>query len=372
MAVWCVPRTGSQPTTLEVHFNYWRINGGPASNRTRGTERDFIEIGLMIGDLRQIKRICVFLPQTVEHNQVIDCSQYFSDPKLAQGVFNEVLSANIAAPGGARCIVLNSTSGVFCKMHSFVATGSGIDDNELAIQTEHNGSLLTITESAVGAACLYTLLDERAYFRFRVYLSTDISNNPFIKVVPTPDRLLQSGFDQIEYLDFRMNEARTLPMPVEARMKRDRAQGGDVKLSLVAFLTAVPVHSELAISNTPAHKMRLLEAPIWNDYVPSGLSGGMVVYHWKREGDTTPIIDFSAFIKLQTRQSSRWTVSKYLIIAFLFGIVGNLAASLLWACFTTTALPPPPMISKSCQDNTVTRPGIGREIISPESEVGGK
>ena len=164
--------------------------------------------------------------------------------------------------------------------------------------------------------------------------------NPFIKVIPPLDRHLHSGHQEIEYIDFRMNEARTLPPAIENRMGADRATGGAIDFKLVAFLTAVPVHSELSASSAPSHKMRLLEKN-WDDYVDLDLPVGMAVYHWKREAEVVrganaqaapslvPIKDFSAFVKLLTRRSSWKIVIIYLTLAFALGLLGNLTASWL-------------------------------------------
>ncbi len=155
----------------------------------------------------------------------------------------------------------------------------------------------------------------------------NVKESAFVRAIPTPDRLLQSGFEEVEYIDFRLNEARTLPEQVETMMRTELANMR-IKLRLVAFLTAVPVRSELSVSHRQSHKLRLLEHQLWNKYVPGGIPEGMMVYHWK-EDRPNGIDDFSAFVKLQTRRSGRSTLIKYLAVAFLFGVLGNLAASSL-------------------------------------------
>ncbi|TGX54787.1 hypothetical protein E5A73_04855 [Sphingomonas gei] len=282
----------------------------------------------MVTDIAQIDRICIYFPAEVDRASIEDCAPFLAKGEFAQGIFNEVLATTAPVPGGARCVVLlDQNSSIFCRVHQFGINGGVIDPSELDVSPQHGGTVLSITRAAVDEACLNTTPAVRSYFRLRFHLNRGSDQNPFVKVVPTPDRLLQSGFDEIEYLDFRVNEARTLPMPIELRMKTDRAAGGAVLLKLVAFLTAVPVHSELTVSNTPSHKMRLLEHRLWNSYA-AGIPDGMVVYHWKREHDPNrPIADFSAFVKLETRRSSRKILAKYLVIAFLIGLLGNFIAS---------------------------------------------
>lgn len=69
----------------------------------------------------------------------------------------------------------------------------------------------------------------------------------------------------------------------------------------------------------------------------------MVVYHWKRTTSvpsdptlasefTGEIGDFTAFVKLRTRRSSVQIWVAYLLVAFVFGVLGNLAANLIQSC----------------------------------------
>jgi hypothetical protein len=333
MAIWCVPRVGSQPTEIEAHFNYWRIAGDRNFVRkSAGPVEDVVEIGVLVSDVHQINEICIYMPTIIKRAKVVDCASYLAKGEFAQGIFNEVLAITAPAAGGPQCIILhNEANAVFARVHRFANGTTGIDQSELGIAEQHGGTTLTISKTAIQEACRHATPLAPTYFRLRIHLKEGAQNNPFVKVIQPHDRLFQSGFDEIEYIDFRMNEARTLPTMIEQTMRADRIKGGAVSFKLVAFLTAVPVHSELSVSNTPSHKMRLLE-PSWNTYLASGIPEGMVVYHWKRLPEATkPIADFSAFVKLQTRRSSRKILAKYLGIAFAFGLAGNLAASaMLW------------------------------------------
>jgi hypothetical protein len=149
---------------------------------------------------------------------------------------------------------------------------------------------------------------------------------PFVRTITPRDRYFQSGFEEVEYVDFRLNEARTLPIRVESLMRADSAGGQPVPLTRVAFLTAIPVLADLTLSSRQQHKSRLLEHDFWNEYVPSGIPDGMMVYHW-REDKPEGVEDFSAFVKMRTRRSGRQILKNYLMIAFAFGVLGNLTAS---------------------------------------------
>lgn len=332
IAIWCVPRQGSNDTELEAHFNYWRISGDEGRRRSRGgTIQDFVEVGLMLTDVSQIESICIYIPATLQRDMIEDCSPYLATPEFAQGIFNEVLAITSPTRGGVRCVaLLDQDDNIFCRVHTFSSSARSIDPTEIGIAHEHGGTVVTITRTAINEACNRASPPARSYFRLRLKLKGK-SENPFIKTIPTPDRLLHSGFHEIEYIDFRVNEARTLPPPIESRMRSERARGGAVRLKLIAFLTAVPVHAELSVSNTPSHKMRLLE-PNWTGYIGHAIPEGMVVYHWKREeAADRAIADFSAFVKLETRRSGKAILTRYLFVAFLIGLIGNLVAAAVLA-----------------------------------------
>jgi hypothetical protein len=332
IAVWCVPAAGKTGIRFEVHFNYWRIPEAPRKRRWFNKARteqgaDFAEIGIMVEDIGLVEKFSLYVPALVRASAIQDCAPHFTNHEVVQGIFNEVLTADSARPGP---LVLKRTRNrIFCRMHRFAknATGTAINATELTVHAFSDGTVCTIQPAAL-RACAARGGASRAYFRLRIAMPVDTDGNPFVEDVPVYDRFLLSGYDQIEYLDFRLNEARTLPTAVERRMASEQPPGA-AQISLVAFLTAVPVSAELSVANTEFHKMRLLEYPIWSSYAP-GLPKGMVVYHWKRAAKPRkPITDFSAFVKLQTRRSGRKTLVQYLGFAFLFGVAGNLAAGWL-------------------------------------------
>jgi hypothetical protein len=167
-------------------------------------------------------------------------------------------------------------------------------------------------------------------------------------------------------LDFRLNEARTLPSRIETLMRA--GNGLIVPTVLVAFLTAVPVQSDVTtISWDKTHKKRLLEDDLWAKYVPTGIPRGMTVIHWKDEGtDEKPIRDFSAFVKMQTRLVSWPLLLTSFAIAFAFGIAGNLSASWIWE----RASRPPSQVQteKQMNDGHGGRPAAG--MSASEGQTG--
>lgn len=325
MAVWCVANGDVSNTSMETHFNFWRIAGDKDfKGRPQSPPRDFLEIGVLLKNPLPVQRVCVYLPVKVERHAIQDAGVQLAHTAVAQGIFNEKLHC-VTTPAPER-IELTNDGALFCRVHKFIEDRGGIDASHLIVNDFSNGTLLCIEKAAIESVSHQIKLGEQIYFRLRVYLPSGKSS-PFIHVITPLDRKFQSGFEEIEYIDFRFNEVRTLPPQVENKIRSDEATG-KVNINLVAFLTAFPVHSELSASSVQWHKNRLLEHDPWNDYVPSGIPGGMVVYHWKKESkDSNGVADFSSFVKLHTRRSGRTILLTYLAVAFLFGLLGNLAAS---------------------------------------------
>lgn len=333
MAVWCPVRENHFAASAELHFNLWRLPKRGWIRKLRNlswaNDADFIEIGVLLDNPDQIKEICIFLPFAVSRSEVEDCGPRFRDESIAEGIFNEQISVEIPAVLNGAFVELKIGGNIFCRVHEFEKSSDLISDNHLKVQKEGHGTLLKVSTSAVNAPANSIPVGGKSYFRLRVQLPQP-SESPFIQQVKPSDWALQSGFEGIELINFRLNEMRTLPSVVQNQL-RDNGIVKNARIRLIAFLTAVPAISDMASSSTPSHKSRTLEREIWDKYVKNGLPDDVAVYHWKKsrslENGEEPISDFSAFVKLKQRRAGLGTVAIYLTIAFAFGVLGNLTAS---------------------------------------------
>ena len=98
----------------------------------------------------------------------------------------------------------------------FPISDGQVEETYLKIAKVSDGTLVTITSSALwdwGAEPPRELDNRRRYFRIRITLPGN-GANVFINSAIPNDRLLTSGFDVTEYLDFRINQARNLPTSI--------------------------------------------------------------------------------------------------------------------------------------------------------------
>ncbi|AWO90838.1 hypothetical protein [Bradyrhizobium diazoefficiens] len=338
MAVWGRQKAGTAASaSVEVHFNYWRIAGVKVA-KTPETKKyadiagkDFVEIGIFLRGAANVDHFSMYLPGLGSDWRLEDCGHRFAQFEIAQGIFNLQLSSQLnGAPGPKRIDLFEAANGNFCRVHVFPMVGNSLDVAQIVQNPSADGLVVTITQKAITEACFQHPAEKPVYFRLRAYYVGADKKNPFVKTIRPHDRWVQTGFSVVEYLDFRLNEARTLPSSVETLMRE--GEGLLVPTVLVAFLTALPVQSDVTtISWDKTHKKRVLEDDLWAKYVPTGIPRGMTVIHWKDEGkDQKPIRDFSAFVKMQTRLVSWPLLITSFVIAFVFGILGNLSASWIW------------------------------------------
>ncbi|WP_146696157.1 hypothetical protein [Thioclava sp. F34-6] len=333
MAAWCPVRQGHETASVEFHFNLWRLPKLGWWRKFRSGsgdhDRDFIEVGILVDQPEQIEEICLFFPFSVARGDIIDCGPFFRDESIAEGIFNEQISVEIPAAKDGSYLELKTNGGTFCRVHKFEKSRGNISDNHLDVKPAGHGTLLTIKHIAVQAPFNVKALDGKTYFRLRVKLP-QTSEGPFVQTIRPSDWALQSGFEGIELINFRLNEMRTLPSEVQNCLRRSE-NTNNAKVRLIAFLAAVPAVADMASSSTPSHKSRTLEHDIWGDYISNGLPDDIAIYHWKKSSNfkngEEPISDFSAFVKLKQRRAGLGTIVVYLAIAFLFGVFGNVAAS---------------------------------------------
>lgn len=344
VAIWCPlskapPSTQPAPPEFEAHFNYWRIRERSLWARTKAVARsvrslgrkkpsaDFLEVGILLSNPQQVEEICFFVPLKIDLSAVEDCGPKFGNRKIAQGIFNEPLACTLdGKPGASRVeLKMTSTNNVrhLCRVHIFTTSDHKIDKSQLLAEHIDGGTLFKITRDAINAASEPQAESNTIYFRIRAPMD-GLAHNPFVREIRPADRLLLTGYEVVEYLDFRVNEARTLPDVINRQM----GLTANAQLRKVVFLSAVPVSATMSAANAPHHKCRLLEPQIWENYVANGLPDGMIVYHWNKEFNGASD-DYSGFIKLHLRKSSIFIIFVSVMILFLLGVGGNLFAAFL-------------------------------------------
>jgi hypothetical protein len=206
VAVWCVHRQGAAGCTAEIHCNYWRVAGDVEFKGKNGKVRDFLELGIWLSEPTLIEKVNLFLPQPLAKTAIEDCGPYFANVDIAQGIFNEPLTSN-SRKGPQSVELIKNDGNSFCRIHIFMMENGAPDPHQLEVSDIADGTLLTITRQAIDEVCTNLAVGSAAYFRLRMYVG---KKEPFVGTITPRDRFFHSGFEEIEYVDFRLNEARTL------------------------------------------------------------------------------------------------------------------------------------------------------------------
>lgn len=334
MAIWIplkqstkTPDTNDRPQgpTANLHFNVWRL-GHRGQKTKNSTQSDLLDIGVMVTSPSQISEILIYVPLKIYEKDITDLGPLFSDGALATGIFNESLTST-NGPLKSVNVLTNASGSTFCGVVKFPCSNGCIASSHLSLEQQFDGTVLTITDEAMGMGISGTPAGENLYFRLRLTIPKDGANT-FINVAVPDDKLFTSGVDVTEYLDFRLNQVRDLNPGIAQQMTKV----GLPIITRLDFLLAVGVAVDVVVGHPDFHKCRLLEIGLWKAYVnESHLKKGMVIYHWKQECKPGQqyVGDFNAFVKLRLRLSGKCIILRYLLIALVFGAIAGVFGDLL-------------------------------------------
>ena len=260
----------------------------------------------------------------ISHKDISDCGGFFERPKIAQGIFNEPLRCKRKSKS-EKIIELRRKNKKFCNVFVFSKDKNheGLDREEISLSRCRDGTIIEITQKALSFFSKYSTKPSTGYFRLRIQWNSK-KGSPFIITKSRPlDWFWNSSFAQINYIDFRLNEIRTLSEEISKFVFENPKKIATIET--VAFLSAVPAETNVVNSHEERRKSRLLEGKIWEDYIIGGVPEGMVVHHWKKEKNRKggSIEDFSAFVKLETRITGWWILIIVILLTLIFNILAD-------------------------------------------------
>ncbi|WP_137104630.1 hypothetical protein [Azospirillum argentinense] len=327
MAIWfplkapaAATPSSSQPPqrpSASLHFNLWRF-GHRGHEKDEAATPDLLDVGIMVASPGQLAEISIYVPIKIGPEHIADLGALFSDGTLATGIFNESLTAT-NGPSHSVIILKKASGDTYCGVVKFPRSNNQIAASHLKFRHEFDGTIITITSTALAMGVSGIAENDSLYFRLRLTIPKSDSIT-FINAAIPNDKFLTSGVDVTEYLDFRLNQARNLNTGIAQQMT-DAGWPKAVPTTRLDFLLVVGVAVDVVVGHPAFHKCRLLETDLWKSYVDkTHLQKGMVIYHWKDDPKNDPVVDFNAFVKLRLRLSDRKIITRYFIIALLIGI----------------------------------------------------
>jgi len=274
--------------------------------------------------------IVLYLPFTLSSPDIYDIAGHLKSSTMTRGIFN----ANLTVSKNENIVELKDGDSLFARVHVLL-------DSEYLLHSNNNGTTITIISDTIKRALQDC--DGNIYFRIRLHLSDQ--DNPFIKSIHPTDKYFLSGYETIDYIDFRLNETRVLPEEISRKMNDFKVC--HLKIKQVYFLLATNLMADFIVGHEQFHKCRLLENDIWKDYVKKPrvignengdershiLPNHMIIYQWNdtvfKKG-SREIHEFHAFMKFKQRKSNMMTVLISLSIILVIAILGSFSANYIY------------------------------------------
>lgn len=339
----------------ELHFNYWSLKSAQTS---------FLDVGVRLTSrqnalLKNVENVKIFLPfKRSEIDFDLNLGELVCDDKtLLAAIFNSHILSTRSEDGSG---VLNVTlpDGEVFDFYTHIEEKS--DDGMPGVEirpfndTKQPGTILTIPTELITrkrATCkpkkekkleqfknpFSRNLDpsEQAisYFRFRVKLNR--RENSISTIFRPKASYITSQFEETQIVDFRVNEARILPLKIREQIQEAR------RLTKVHFFLIREASAEYKAAHSEFKRCRILESEIWDKYLGHKSDTDkqpMLIYHWTKEGKykkeakkLEPIDHFAAFSKFSSTSVTDKKIVTMFLILITFGVISGIIANKLWS-----------------------------------------
>lgn len=302
IAVWCSKKNQALPSleSIELHFNLWKL-----PTEKMEYER-FIDIGFKIDSSSNVDSLKLYFPYSINKEDISDVvGNFIKNESLVDSIFNENYKI-ISQTGFKYHQVLDVNNNHVFDIYK-------LDPTDYKLEYKHSGTILAID-------CIQS--NSPKYYRFRI--SNEYLNTLFTIQDP-PNAKLQSAFSQLEVTDFRVNEVRDLDTNLLAQIQKEN----QLKISKAHFFFICSSEEEIVGSHLPYLNCRNLEYSRWAPYIDLPdlkKSANNLAYHWKWQDKK----DLSLLIKSKYEQNNWKTITIYLVLFILIGIVINLLSNYIW------------------------------------------
>lgn len=332
----------------EIHFNLWKLPTKKKSEFER-----FLDIGLLLDDISDIKKLHIYYPAKIFIDDVEDLVGKIvtsRDNRLINTLFNANYHFH-SAPNSDYYRISDATGERF-SLYELKP------ESNIQVEEINHGSRITI--------CFRGTKPTKAYIRVRI----NHDYTTLFSHIDTPSNaIFQSAFSRTEIIDFRINEARELSNEL---LEVIEDEGLRYHFNKIHFFFICSSREEYLFSHIPFISARQLEKNRWKNYLGNKYNSqeAILAYHWKeksKEGEKS-IEDFNALIKTKYENNSWRTIAKYLIILLLFTIAFNLLSNCVYDCFTNNGNTPVEEVNTS--NNCGTGGNNQVELQKPEYENG--
>ncbi len=300
---WAVWIDGDDTST--VYINDWLNPKG----------KSYIDIAVRIRGVKSSRALNVYIPFAVSADEIDDVSLRFNDTKILQATFS------------AACIVDYKKNA-----HTSEIAYNGKTVDIVHISTLDYKSELLASGTLIGFDLeqLQPYLDnDEAYFIWRMpHKSLNEIFKPHVNMNNVLERLrdlITTPVVSEKYgYSIRINESRLLPEEITriGVFHRQKLKKAVITLS---------IDENYDINDAGCYRIHRLEEALYENYLPKDYElEDIITYQWHQNRDHNLQGQFNFYYNVTKESISKGSMSLYMVLLTVVGVIGNLIASYLW------------------------------------------
>lgn len=304
-AIWYNEKTGSRAESIDLAFHLNLLS-------IKKTKINYLDVGLLIDGLDNIESIKLFVPVHKDNLHVEDLIGKIAkkNDKLLNAIFNEDFA--ITYGGRAKKTLINTAN----------ANGRGdfylyeLSSEQIILREIEGGTIVEINLENVSIEKI-----KDYYFRFRLKITGQVE---FIKDHIDDLGVFDSAFNNVEIIDFRLNDIRSL----DNNIKENFENGKKFNLKKIHYLILREAQDEVIYFGEM--KSRILESELWGPYFSGSINckQDIIAYHIKKLGNN--IESFTNLIRFKYKKTKPKKLVTYFIYIVAVGVVTNFISNYLW------------------------------------------
>jgi hypothetical protein len=329
--------TNDSDLSIELHFNLWKFSSKKESfskkienfcaKKNKSECFDCLDVGIMVKEIRHFSSISIFVPFSLAEEKIRDLGETIAqDSNLLTAIFNEFSKfGEEKVKLQEVCLNIdtsNSSNENTDKFDIYLMEPDNFKLEEIT-QDKMKGTIVTIDTSNIKCS-------DKAYLRFRIDLEPQNIKDILLYQDFPKDSLLQSSTDKKEFLDFRLNETRSLPNSILEKYGENF-----INIKKIHFFLMREYRDEMNMSNPVSPRYRVLEDHTWSNYFkkdkPNLKLGYMLAYHWKFTPEENKNKEYINNLTLSTKfsfkESSIFKVVLFVLLSLSLGAIGGIAGN---------------------------------------------
>ena len=311
----------------ELHVNLWEVR-----------DPSVLDLGIMIGDWKSVKAVCVDLPWNIAEDNVEDLGARLNSERTVAAIFNEVVNYSSNADQNYSKIkilpsdVADSTAaGIEATKSFFIFRLPTSSFSVASTNISHSLSSCRLQVNLPEPTELQNEENHPLYLRFRI---NKVPRSIYSSTFQLADRNLLSSSTKTRIIDFRINVRRGIP---------DDLFNGNVKLKFPNF---GKIHFFLTIGREQICDFEsqnfvgcrsLVDEQIWNGYLqakssakPVEATRNFLGYQWTEavkdkviKTGPAGVKDLVVMGRFSSHTSNVLKTIKFVFFGLVFGMIGN-------------------------------------------------